>query len=109
MSSNFRAVNLMETLQKSGDVVEKFENIIEECKNKKIKYVDPDFYPQKNIIDNDKTILEEHDWRRIEDQYHILFENISYPHILLYLQKKSILLQAMILHKKCLLKYVLFS
>ncbi|KAK8876324.1 hypothetical protein M9Y10_006522 [Tritrichomonas musculus] len=77
MSSNFRAVNLMETLQKSGDVVEKFENIIEECKNKKIKYVDPDFYPQKNIIDNDKTILEEHDWRRIEDQYHILFENIS--------------------------------
>lgn len=47
----------MNTLVKSGDNVEKFENIIEECKKNKTKYVDQDFYPQKNIIDEDKKYL----------------------------------------------------
>ena len=73
-----RTINLMETLLNSGDSEEHFEDIIEECKNKKIKYTDPDFYPQKNIHDDDKAILGEHVWRRIEDQYSSnLFDNIS--------------------------------
>ena len=72
-----RTVNLMQTLLKSGDVVENFEKIIEECKAKKVKYVDNDFYPQKNISEQDKTILEEHEWKRIEEQYPNLFDNIA--------------------------------
>ena len=43
-----------------SDVTEKkFEEIIEKCAKSKTKYVDPDFYPQKEVT-IDKSVLKEH-------------------------------------------------
>ncbi|KAK8841476.1 hypothetical protein M9Y10_027095 [Tritrichomonas musculus] len=73
-----RTQTLFETLQKSGNVEMQFEKIIEDCKRKKKKYKDPEFYPQKSMNEEDIKELSVHEWRRIEDQYpNDLFENIS--------------------------------
>lgn len=78
MSDEKRTINLLRTLINSGDVIENFEEIIEECKRNNTKYTDLEFYPQKPILKEDKDILRNHEWRRIEDQYSKkLFENIS--------------------------------
>lgn len=68
---------LFKTLLNSADVEEKFENIINECQKNKTKYKDPEFYPQKSSIDEYEIKLIDCEWRRIEDQYHNLFDNIS--------------------------------
>ena len=68
---------LFKTLLDSADVEEQFENIINECQKNKTKYKDPEFYPQKSLTDEDAIELRDCEWRRIEDQYPTLFDNIS--------------------------------
>lgn len=73
-----RTQNLYKTLYYSGSVEEEFENIIKECERKMAKYTDPNFYPQKSIIEEDREKLNESEWRRLERQYPInIFDNIS--------------------------------
>lgn len=76
-SDEKRTINLMKTLLKSDGIEEKFEKIIDNCTKNNIKYTDPDFYPQKSIKELDKAQLGEHEWRRIEDQYPNLYDNVS--------------------------------
>ena len=54
IGSKNRTQNLMKTLLNSGNIIEKFENIIKECEIKKMKYIDDEFYPQKSIIGKKK-------------------------------------------------------
>lgn len=78
MKSCDRSQILFKTLYYSGNVEDQFEQIIEDCQRKNIKYKDPDFYPQKSLIEEDKELFREHEWRRIEDQYPSnIYENIS--------------------------------
>lgn len=73
-----RTQNLYNTLYYSGNVEEEFEQIIENCERTRCKYKDPNFYPQKNLIEEDKELLKDHEWRRLEDQYSTpLFENVK--------------------------------
>lgn len=78
IGSKNRTQNLMKTLLNSGNIIEKFENIIKECEIKKMKYIDDEFYPQKSIIKEDQKLLDQHEWKRIEDQFPSnLFDNIT--------------------------------
>ena len=75
---NHRTQLFYNALINSGGIESKFENIIDECSRKNKKYKDPEFYPHKNLTKEDENKFEEHEWRRIEDQYpNNLFDNIS--------------------------------
>ncbi|OHT05787.1 hypothetical protein TRFO_26383 [Tritrichomonas foetus] len=78
MTDSSRTINLMKTLQSSGDTVTKFEETIKKFQKDGKKYIDPDFYPNQSYTDADKEILEEHIWKRVEEQYNSdLFYNIN--------------------------------
>lgn len=107
---------LMNYLLKTDVTEKKFEEIIEKCSNSKTKYVDPDFYPQKEVT-IDKPVLKEHQWKRIEDYYPNLFDNITQDSIaqgelgdcyficaLIYIAKDKDLVKT-IFHPKSSLEY----
>lgn len=75
-----RLYNLKRLLERSSNTEEQFEANLGKCERENTKFVDLTFYPTKKFVDEDRTIFEEPDWRRIEDQYKSdLFENVS-PH-----------------------------
>ena len=78
MSKDHKTQKIYNALLGSSDIESKFELIIDECKKKHRKFIDPEFYPQKMLTEEDQSIFQECQWGRIEGQYPSnLFNNIS--------------------------------
>lgn len=73
-----RSIVLFDKLQHSARVEKEFENKLAECISKKQKYIDTDFYPTLPPKGDDNRILQNAEWKYVEEVYNNnnLFDSI---------------------------------
>ena len=70
--------NLYELSKNSANVISQYKQIIDECREKKTKFSDTEFYPQIEVQKQDKNILKNVNWRRAEEEWgHNIMKNVN--------------------------------
>lgn len=71
-------VNRMETLRKLLKYIDETELAYTKAAKTPGKYEDPDFEPKKKIVETMEDLMDDIEWKRIEDYYHSpFFQNID--------------------------------